>query len=401
MWYLLVSFVLLLMSIYLGIEVSKVPNYVLITYHHWMIETSLWVAVLCLLVLFFVLYWIIRFLARTATAAKRYHYWRMSRRHRKARTLTQRGLCELAEGDWSQAEEILVRAAKLSKKPLIDYLSAARAAQAQQAFERRDNYLRLAHHADKNATIAIGLTQAQLQIDGKQWEQALATLQHLYQRAPTHCYILKLLASVFVELNEWKKCENLLPLLKKYRAIPEKELQQLERNIYLTLLDETRNKESSILTAFWKSLPRHYKQEMDFIMAYVNILFAKGLDEMAMEQIEHSIKKEWNAKLITLYGQVRDGHTTHQLPIAEHWLKKHPHDLALLLCLSHLCMREKLWGKAQDYLQQSIAIKPSATAYIKLANLYEMLNENQKAQQCFRTALNLTRTEADGIPHIA
>src|SRR3990167_10805909 len=252
MWHLLVSFVLLLMSIYLGIEVSKVPNYVLITYHHWMIETSLWVAVLCLLVLFFVLYWIIRFLARTATAAKRYHYWRMSRRHRKARTLTQRGLCELAEGDWSQAEEILVRAAKLSKKPLIDYLSAARAAQAQQAFERRDNYLRLAHHADKKATIAIGLTQAQLQIESKQWEQALATLQHLYQRSPTHCYILKLLALVYVELNEWASAEKLLLPLKKYHALPEKEYLQLERRVYLCLLSQAGQKPTATLLQFWR-----------------------------------------------------------------------------------------------------------------------------------------------------
>lgn len=393
MLYLITSFVVLLISIYIGIEISKVNNYLLIGYDHWIIESSLWVAMLALILLFILLYIIFRLIGKASSAAKRYHYWKISRRHSKGRALMRRGLCKLAEGEWANAEEMLIRAAKLSKRPLIDYLAAAKAAQAQQAFERRDKYLRLAHCADKNATIPIGLTQAKLQMDSKQWEQALATLQHLYQTAPNHSHVLKLLTTVYIKLQEWQKCLGLLPKVKKHKAIPEKELQPLERKVYLALLESAHHREASLLIAFWKSLPRDYKADGDFVTLYVTALLTAHQDEVAMEQIESYLKKDWRPTIVALYGKIRSDKTAHQLQCAEHWLKKHPQDPTLLLCLSTLCAEEKLWGKAKDYLQQSITIKPTLTAYVELGKLYEILNEDEKAQASFRAALNFVHIQ--------
>ena len=183
--------------------------------------------------------------------SKRYRLWKKSWRERKAQILTELGLCQLAEGEWRKAEDKLVKAAKISKKPLISYLSAATAANAQHAFDRRENYLRVAHKHDKQAAVAIGLTQAKLQLESEQWEQALSTLQHLDQLSPHHSHILKLLLEINMTLCQWSECHKLLRSVKKYKAVTKKLYDQYEYDINLALLKEMAAKGEN-LKSFWQ-----------------------------------------------------------------------------------------------------------------------------------------------------
>ena len=59
----------------------------------------------------------------------------------------------LAEADWKNAEKLLSSGAAESDTPLMNFLAAAKAAQAQKADARRDNYLRQAHLAEPDAEI--------------------------------------------------------------------------------------------------------------------------------------------------------------------------------------------------------------------------------------------------------
>ena len=52
---------------------------------------------------------------------------------------------------------------------------------------------------------------------------------------------------------------------------------------------------------------------------------------------------------------------------AESWLKQHPGDAALLLTLGRLCADRALWGKAQSYLDASLAIEPTYSAHLAAA----------------------------------
>ena len=90
----------------------------------------------------------------------------------------------MSEGRFEQAEKILLKQVSHSDTELLNYLMAARSAQQQGAYDRRDEYLRLAHKAMPSADIAIGITQAELQLSHNQYEQALATLNHLSSIAP-------------------------------------------------------------------------------------------------------------------------------------------------------------------------------------------------------------------------
>ena len=122
--------------------------------------------------------------------------WFGDRHLRKARQNTIDGMIALSEGHWKTAELLLLKGAQIPDSRLINYLAAARAAQEQNNDKKRDDYLKSAAHAQPEAQIAVGLTQAQLQIQHKQYEQALATLNHLRNLSPHHPYVLKLLNQV-------------------------------------------------------------------------------------------------------------------------------------------------------------------------------------------------------------
>jgi len=387
MRYLIFGFILLLLAVWLGLEMSRGPGYVLIAYRHWSIETSLWVALVLLIISFAILYFIFRTIGRTTRISKNIRRWKRMRRRRKSRQLTNIGLCQLAEGDWHPAEQTLTKAAQLAKSPLINYLGAARAAQAQQAYERRDEYLRKAHMTTKGSEIAVGLTQAQLQINNKQWEQALATLKHLNQTNPRHSYILNLLSVVYQQLQDWEQLQNLLPSLGKNKILSPNELEALEKEIYLALLAEANNKSANDLIETWKSFPRHWHHNSALIRAYTKYLIMHGSDNIAVPLIENVLKKKWDAMLVETYSLARSQTPAKQLATAESWQKKYLREPELLLCLGRLSMREKFWGKARDYLEANIKLAPSTDAYKELGIVLEAVNEKEAALEAYKLAL--------------
>ena len=104
-----------------------------------------------------------------------------------------RGVIEVAEGNFAKGERMLARAAGGSEAPLLNYLQAARAAHLLGQDERRDTWLKQAYETLPGAANAVLLTQAELQLDQKQYEQALATLRKIEENAPKHSHALMLL----------------------------------------------------------------------------------------------------------------------------------------------------------------------------------------------------------------
>ena len=164
----------------------------------------------------FVVFYIVARLIRIPRDVRR---WRDRRQQRRARRVLISGLKYLAEGNWSEAETALMLSQRHSESPLLSYLGAACAAQAQEQVGKRDEYLAHAHQHSPGDTLAIGLVQAYLQHLAHQDEQALATLSDLHQQHPQHPYVLKLLARVYRELRDWTELVELLPSLRRHSAL--------------------------------------------------------------------------------------------------------------------------------------------------------------------------------------
>ncbi|MCK5639739.1 MAG: heme biosynthesis protein HemY, partial [Gammaproteobacteria bacterium] len=186
MRFLLKLLLVLIIAVVLALIARDDPGFVLLSYGDWMLETSLSLALILLAAGFFGCYLLMRFLVNTRRVPERLRQWRQRRRTAKARKTTNRGLLALTEGHWDKAERNLIRYIEYSEVPLLNYLGATRAAQKQGAEQRRDYYLAKAHQSMPEAELAIGLTQAEVQISQGQLEQALASLRHLETIAPRH-----------------------------------------------------------------------------------------------------------------------------------------------------------------------------------------------------------------------
>ncbi|HHF7345668.1 TPA: heme biosynthesis HemY N-terminal domain-containing protein [Legionella feeleii] len=393
----LMIFLLLLASVYLGIQLSRDPGYLLVAINHWTVETTLLVAILALIISFVLFHAILLVMAKLGKGPAAFRHWQTKRRVQKARAKTRQGLIEFSEGYWAQAKNHLIKALPDTDSPLLNYLTAARAAQEMGDNQLRDDYLREAQQSMPEAKIAVELTQAQLQLANKQWEQALATLRHLQDMAPHHPYVLKLLMHLYQEVKDWPQLIALLPELKKNQVITGQAFEILRKQTYLQSISElAKYSQVEALTKMIASLPKALANDPVLMAEYCQFLLTQN-DQMQAESIlRRCLRKEYHEELISLYGQVKGD--DQQLAFAESLLKKAPHSAALYLCLGRLSLNSHLWGKAKNYFEKSLELSPTAEAYAELGKLLEKLNDQSGACSSYRQGLALAinrKTDGD------
>lgn len=380
----------LVIGVLAGLFIYQDTGFVVIGVGHWTIQGSLTLFLLLDSLVIALVYLSVRGLVRLGGLGERVRVWQGRRAAARAREALTRGLLLLAEGDWRGAEKSLVRLAVHSETPLLNYLAAARAAQAQGAHERRDHYLNLAHESMPSADVAVSLTQAELQLAHQQLEQALATLMHLRGVAPQHAYVLKLLETLYRRLGDWQSLRDLLPELRRRRVEPEAQLQDLELDIHRALLAQAAgDPDPQRLGALWESMPRSLRSRPGLIQAYVGHEVSRGRGPLVVPMLSDYLRKSWSEELIAVLGAIASDEPARQLAVAEPWLASHPSNPVLLLALGRLCIQASLWGKARGYLEASIGVSPLPETYRELGLLMDRLGEKDKAVECYRAGLEL------------
>ena len=385
---------LVLVIVVLGavLVVQNDPGFVLIKYGDFSLETSLAFGIVAVAVIGLLIQFVLRLLLGIWRLPVRLRKRTEHRRQEKSRRLTNQGLIDLAEGRFEQSENSLLKLVDYAENPLLNYLAAARAAQQQGKYDQRDNYLKHAHDVNPQAEIAIGVTQAELQLASNQTERALATLSHLRTLAPKHDYVLKLLARVYYQIEEWSRLCELLPEVRRKRLFDDARLKDIEIKAFTGCLDEAARRDGDALDKAWAKIPKPNQTNAELILHYIDLVNRYRQDSGMIEQIVvKSINQNWDTRLVDYYGSLNVADTTAQLHQAEKWLQDYGSSDVLLLTLGRICIRLKLWGKAQSYLEASIGIRPSAESCLELADLLsrDELKSSEKACQYFRQGLHL------------
>jgi len=367
------------------------PGYVVINFRGYLIEMSVPVLialVLSLIIAIWLVRKIIRAPRRLGEAAARYRSGRAGQR------LT-RGMIEIAEGNFSRGERMLARTAHKSDAPLLNYLQAARAAHLLGQTERRDNWLRQAYEHTPEAANAILLTQAELQLDQKQYEQALATLRKLAENAPNHARALVLLGRLYFKLGDWANLEELLPRLKKHSRLDPAQLEEWSRRVHEEKLNSAADGETVAIV--WQSIPRAERRSVAIRATYFASLLRTHMHEKAEKELAQELKNHWDGSLVRLYGMVETSDPGKQLKRAEGWLGTHGEDPDLLLAAARLCLRTELWGKARSYLETVITLRPTPEAFREYGKLLDQLGDNEASAEAYRDGLNLVSSDQDPL----
>ncbi len=396
---LFISLLLVVIGVLLAVLfVQNDPGFVLIKYGDFSLETSLAFGVVAVVVLALVVQVVFKVFMAIWRLPRTLKKQAENRRIEKSRKLLNQGLIDLAEGRFEQSENNLIKLIDYAENPLLNYLAAARAAQQLGKYGQRDNYIKDAHDAKPEAKIAIGVTQAELQLASNQTERALATLTNLHTLAPKHDYVLRLLSRVYFQMKEWSELCDLLPELRKKKLLREERLKEYEISAFTGCLDQAGKINGEALDKAWAKLPKSYQTDPELILHYLELLNRYDQDSKRIEQIvTKSIKQHWNARLVDYYGRLKVKDTTAQLNTAENWLKDYGNNDVLLLALGRICIRLKLWGKAQNYLEASIGARPTAECCLEMANLLnrDELNEKEKSCQYYQQGLQMLLGKSD------
>jgi HemY protein len=366
------------------------PGYVLIGIGTWSMESSLIAFLIGLIVTFYVLYLLFRFLGWLIRLP-----WQVKNRSKnikfnRSQDALIAGLVGSAEGNWEQAEKVLIKHASHSGAPLIHYLTAAKAAQSRGAYDKRDEYLKKAAVHAPGSNVAIGLTQAELHFSANQFEQALETLTKLHSMDATHASVLKLLHQTYQHLGDWQGLRKLLPTLNKNKVLMETEIKKLEIDAFGGLLKQTiKQGNTDEMRLLWTEIPSHIKKNPDVAAVYFAAMINSGLGTEIENELVETLTINWDETLLLLFGSLRSKDVHKQLEIAEAWLPHHKNDGVLLTILGKLGLVCQDYAKAEDYLTKSIALDPNVQAYRLLGDLFSVQGEEHKANKCYKQGLEL------------
>ncbi|MDD5463296.1 MAG: heme biosynthesis HemY N-terminal domain-containing protein [Methylococcales bacterium] len=370
------------------------PGYVLIGIGHWSLETSLVIFAISLITGFLVFYIFFRFLGWLIRLPGQLKSRGTHIKFNRSQEALIAGLVDSAEGNWEKAEKVLIKHASHSGAPLIHYLTAARAAQSRGAFEKRDEYLKKATDQAPDASVAIGLTQAELHLSGNQFEEALETLTRLHSIDPSHATVLKLLHQTYQSAGDWQGIRKLIPSLYTNKILMEAEVKLLETEAFSQLLRQsaqTGNIEE--IQRLWFEIPDHIKAMQGISAIYFAAMIDSGAGALVEDELANTLSAHWDETLLALFGSIQSNDISGQLETAERWFQVHQENAVLLAIMGKLAVKCGDIPKAESYLAKSIAAEPTVQAYQLLGDLLFEQGDKDNASACYKQGLELASSE--------
>ena len=382
----LLLFLLLGGAMVMGPLVAGNKGYVLIALGEYTIEMSVVSAALFGVLLYVLLLLVENLLGRLFSLHSRTRIWLHHRRRRQGQQQTLAGALALAEGRFEQAEALMLKGAGESEQPLLNYISAAEAAEAQGESERRDRYLQQAEEEHPNARLALGLIRARSQLRRNELiaaEQTLLTLQADY---PQHRTVLTLLKECLLSRSQWSSLLSLLPQLQKLKLITAAEFSALQKQIYPALFAEKGNtlgKEGVL--ALWRELPKSLRHEPELLDALIQQLITMGAEADAEELLLESLRKHFQPALLPLAAKLQHPGTTLTQLVEK--LQSQLPETERAATMGFIYLQQKAYAQAQSALEQALQQQPTNRAVLLgLAKTMEQQRLFEKAVYYYQRA---------------
>lgn len=366
--------------------VAHNPGYVQFVFPPYKMEMSLTLFVFVLLAVFLLAYLLVRMTLVTLNLPEYVRGFREERAASKGRTAMMEALKAYFEGRFAAAEKAAVRAMELGENSGLNPIVAARAAHEQREFDKRDAYLAQAEGKSVGESTMRLMAKAEFLLDQKQPQSALNSLKELSDTGMhKHVGALGLELKAQQQARNWDAVLEVMTQLEKRNAIDKVVAVQMRQQAWLEKLS-TQATDLPALRAMWKSIPTDIKRRSKIAAVAAQAFGRLGDCQSAQHLLAESLNSQWDSELVTLFGECHSDNNIAQIEQAERWLNQHTDDAGLMLALGKLCMHQKLWGKAQSYLDASLSLKTSRAAFTALGELAEKMGKPEHALAYFQKA---------------
>ncbi len=374
------------------------PGYVLLVYPPYRIELSLTLFVVLLLLSFVFSYGLARLIISVLQLPTYVRKFRLERAHAKTRELLDEELGAFFEGRYAAAEKAAARAMELGDTSALHPIVAARSAHELREYKKRDAYLAAAEGRTIGDSTMRLMTTSKFMLDQRDPRGALDALQALRDSGVKgHLGAMSLELKAHQQAGNWDEALDVLDKLEKRASIDATMAAQLRQQAWL---EKIRHQEDLAgLTSCLKNIPADFKRRSKIAATAARALIQHGGGSLAQQLLTDSLNAQWDSELVALYGDCLSGDRQFnkgaaQIEQAEKWLNQHQDDAGLLLALGKLCLHQKLWGKAKNYLDASCSLAPSHAAYTAQGQLAERLGKSDEAFKYYQQAMQLVQHPA-------
>jgi len=386
--------ILLILSFAVGLALLLRFNHgnVAILWPPYRVDLSVNLAVLTLLVAFFVLHLLAVAIGKALNLPTRVRDYRQRRRSGSARIALRDSLLAFFEGRFGRAERLAQAAREDEELAGAAALVAARAAHRMKESERRDRWLELAA-GEKASTQAERMTQAEFALDEQEPGRALAAIERMHGGGLRHIHSLRAALRAHEQSGDWPRVLQVLRLLEKRDALPEPAIRGLRVRACRGLFSQP-HVDAAAVRELLRSLRAAERELPETVEAAAGALVRAGDQAQARKLIETALDREFSARLLRAYAQLDGIPARERIERAEAWAERYGPDRELDLALGRLCTSAALWGKAEEFLQRSLAGGETVAGHLALAELFEAIGRNDEAAAHYRSAA-LLRTPAD------
>ncbi len=366
-------------------------GYVLLVFPPYRAEVSLNLFVLALVAVVVALYMAMRALVVTIGLPKRVREFRERRQRDRAGLVFQEAVRLLFEGRFGQAMKKASEAYEAGTARGLSALIAARAAQRLREPEKQQDWMTRAMSDDPRNEAATLMLEAEMMNESRRFDEALVALGKLQGKQGRHIAALRLELRALQGTGDWDGVLKLARQLEKRDALPPEVAREVKTLAHLENIAR-RRADAGRLQDYLRAVPAsEYGRRL--VLAGARALVELDAMEAAQKLIESALdgysEAGWQPELVALYGGLTGPGLTARIAKAENWLRQYPDEAALLLALGRMCMNQRLWGKAQSYLEASLALEETRDAHLAMADLCDQLERSDEANRHFRASVRL------------
>jgi HemY protein len=381
-------------AVAVALAARMTSGYALFVAPPYRVELSLNLLLVLVLAGFIAGYALLRIVKRALGLPEEVRMHRRRQHQERARARQDAALVALLEGRFGRARQFAEEALAIPESSGLSALLGARAAIATREFAAAETLLARPDASVPSLAVPRLMLEAEMKLEQGQPLEALAILGTLRKEAGSHTAALRLELRALQGAGRYAEIPPLVDQLVKRKVYGLSEGEFVRAAAHAQEL-VARVQDGEALRAYWARLSDAEQRMPKIARAAARSFITLGGGREAAEIVARSLERRWEPDLVALYAECRPADSAPQLEQAERWLALHSGDATLLYALGVLCERAQLWGKAQTYLEASLALDDTWRTRVALGELFGRLGRDFDANAQLAAALKLALAELE------
>lgn len=294
MFRLLFIMLLWVLAIIVGPYLAGSQGYVLIETESYRYELSITVLAALMVAILAGVYLVEAVISRFLRLSKSSYNWFSNHKQDLAHRQTLEGLMAFGAGDYKKAQRLMTANAKHSEQPLLNFITAAQAAQHAGSEFDANHYLMEAGKISGDNHLMVEMTRVKILMAQQKWNEAKDLIDQLLVKNEQPKTVLGLAIQIYQQTQSFEALDGLLKRIEKSGLCDSKSFDRLEKQVELGLMDAKAKEGSEALVKWWGGQNRHRRGRFFAQVAMIERLMDLQSFETAYPMVMEAVKRDEN-----------------------------------------------------------------------------------------------------------